>query len=54
MRYLPHTPEDIDEMMKTVGVDSLDDLFKTMNCPATNVAQGLMPVINFRTDAGKS
>jgi glycine dehydrogenase subunit 1 len=30
MRYLPHTPEDIDEMMKTVGVDSLDDLFKTI------------------------
>ena len=30
MRYLPHTPEDIDEMLKTVGVDSLDDLFKTI------------------------
>jgi glycine dehydrogenase subunit 1 len=30
MRYLPHTPEDIDEMMKTVGVDSLDDLFKAI------------------------
>ena len=30
MRYLPHTPEDIDAMMKTVGVDSLDDLFKTI------------------------
>jgi glycine dehydrogenase subunit 1 len=28
MRYLPHTPEDIGEMMKTVGVDSLDDLFE--------------------------
>ncbi|MEE4602462.1 MAG: aminomethyl-transferring glycine dehydrogenase subunit GcvPA [Desulfobacteraceae bacterium] len=30
MRYLPHTPEDIDAMMKTVGVGSLDDLFKTI------------------------
>ena len=30
MRYLPHTPEDIDAMMKTVGVDALDDLFKTI------------------------
>jgi glycine dehydrogenase subunit 1 len=30
MRYLPHTPEDIDEMMKTVGVTSLDDLFETI------------------------
>ncbi|MDH3829096.1 MAG: aminomethyl-transferring glycine dehydrogenase subunit GcvPA [Desulfobacterales bacterium] len=30
MRYLPHTPEDIDEMMKTVGVDSLDDLFESI------------------------
>ena len=30
MRYLPHTPEDIDEMMKTVGVNSLDGLFETI------------------------
>lgn len=30
MRYLPHTPEDIDEMLKTVGVGSLDDLFETI------------------------
>ncbi len=30
MRYLPHTPEDINEMMKTVGVRSLDDLFETI------------------------
>ena len=30
MRYLPHTPEDIEEMLKTVGVDSLDDLFDTI------------------------
>ena len=27
MRYLPHTPEDIDAMLKTVGVDSLEALF---------------------------
>lgn len=28
MRYLPHTPEDIKEMLATVGCQSLDDLFK--------------------------
>ena len=27
MRYLPHTPEDIDNMLKAVGIDSLDGLF---------------------------
>jgi len=30
MRYLPHTPEDIAEMLTTVGVNSLDDLFPTI------------------------
>ncbi len=30
MRYFPHTPEDITEMLATVGVDSLDDLFATI------------------------
>ncbi len=30
MRYLPHTPEDIDAMMKTVGVGSLNDLFESI------------------------
>jgi glycine dehydrogenase subunit 1 len=27
MRYLPHTPEEIDAMLKVIGVGSLDDLF---------------------------
>jgi len=27
MRYLPHTEEDIEEMLKTVGVANLDDLY---------------------------
>ena len=27
MRYLPHTPEDIDSMLRAVGIDSLDGLF---------------------------
>ena len=26
-KYLPHTHQDIDEMLKTIGVDSIDDLF---------------------------
>lgn len=30
MRYLPHTPEDIDAMLKTVGAGSLDDLFQSI------------------------
>ncbi|MCP4675552.1 MAG: aminomethyl-transferring glycine dehydrogenase subunit GcvPA [Deltaproteobacteria bacterium] len=30
MQYLPHTKEEIAEMLEVVGVDSLDDLFKTV------------------------
>ena len=30
MRYLPHTPEDISEMLSAVGVSSLEDLFSTV------------------------
>jgi glycine dehydrogenase subunit 1 len=30
MRYLPHTPEEIEEMLKVVGRASLDDLFETV------------------------
>ncbi|MFH1154651.1 MAG: aminomethyl-transferring glycine dehydrogenase subunit GcvPA [Pseudomonadota bacterium] len=30
MRYLPHTPEDIQQMLAKVGCTSLDDLFKTI------------------------
>ena len=30
MRYFPHTPEDISEMLKTVGVSSVEDLFGTI------------------------
>ncbi|MCG8337351.1 MAG: aminomethyl-transferring glycine dehydrogenase subunit GcvPA [Proteobacteria bacterium] len=30
MRYLPHTNEDIAEMLKSVGKDSLDDLFASI------------------------
>ncbi len=28
MRYLPHTPEDLESMLKVVAVESLEDLFK--------------------------
>lgn len=28
MRYIPHTPEEITSMLKTIGVGSVDDLFK--------------------------
>ncbi len=30
MRYLPHTQEDIADMLKTIGADSLNDLFTTI------------------------
>jgi len=30
MRYFPHTPEDISDMLKTVGAGSLQDLFSTI------------------------
>jgi glycine dehydrogenase subunit 1 len=30
MRYLPHTPEEIDEMLRCVGVASLDDLYASI------------------------
>ena len=30
MRYLPHTPEDIDLMLKEVGLDQIDDLFSVV------------------------
>ena len=30
MLYLPHTSEDIESMLKTVGVDDLDALFSTV------------------------
>lgn len=33
MRYLPHTQEDIDQMLATAGCASLDDLFKTIPDP---------------------
>jgi glycine dehydrogenase subunit 1 len=30
MRYLPHTPREIDEMLEAVGVRSIDDLFEAI------------------------
>ena len=30
MRYLPHTSEDIADMLEAIGVKSLDDLFPTV------------------------
>jgi glycine dehydrogenase subunit 1 len=38
MRYLPHTPEDIEEMLQVIGVDSIDELFSTV--PADAIAHG--------------
>ena len=30
MRYLPHTPEEISDMLAVIGADSLDGLFATV------------------------
>ena len=30
MRYIPNTPEDMNEMLKVIGVSSLDELFQTI------------------------
>ncbi|MBU0505561.1 MAG: aminomethyl-transferring glycine dehydrogenase subunit GcvPA [bacterium] len=30
MRYIPHTQDDISEMLKTIGVSSVDELFKSI------------------------
>mgnify|MGYP000588535014 FL=1 len=30
MRYLPHTPEDLEKMLQAVGVQDLDGLFSTI------------------------
>ena len=30
MRYLPHTEAEIDEMLRVVGLSSLDELFRTV------------------------
>src|SRR5688572_5703556 len=30
MRYLPHTPEEIESMLKTIGVSSIDALFTSI------------------------
>ncbi|MFO8090046.1 MAG: aminomethyl-transferring glycine dehydrogenase subunit GcvPA [Desulfatiglandaceae bacterium] len=38
MRYLPHTPEDIEEMLHVIGVESIDDLFSTV--PADSLVDG--------------
>ncbi len=30
MRYIPHTPQDIREMLASIGVDNIDDLFESI------------------------
>ena len=42
MRYLPHTPDEIDEMLRVVGHTSLDGLFETV--PEVARFQGALAV----------
>ena len=30
MRYIPQTPEDIEQMLEAIGIDSVDDLFENV------------------------
>ena len=30
MRYIPHTARDVEEMLKVIGVSSVDDLFSSI------------------------
>jgi glycine dehydrogenase subunit 1 len=43
MRYLPHTPEDIAEMLKIVGADSLDGLFSSIPADCRRSAPMVLP-----------
>lgn len=45
MNYLPHTPEDLERALATIGVDSIDDLFadlpKSLKIPELDIPEGL-------------
>ena len=43
MRYLPHTPEEISEMLAVIGVDSLDGLFATVPAECRMTASWNLP-----------
>jgi glycine dehydrogenase subunit 1 len=43
MRYLPHTPEDIAEMLQAVGVESLDGLFASIPADCRRSAPMVLP-----------
>ncbi len=43
MRYLPHTPEEISEMLAVVGVDSLEGLFATVPAECRMTATWNLP-----------
>jgi glycine dehydrogenase subunit 1 len=43
MRYLPHTEEDIREMLDAVGVDSLDDLYGAIPADCLRTDELLLP-----------
>lgn len=47
MRYLPHTPEDMESMLKVIGVESVDDLFNVIpeDCRRT-VSMDLPPAMS--------
>lgn len=40
MRYLPHTPDEITSMLKTIGASTVDDLFKSI--PEATRVRGLL------------
>ncbi len=41
MRYLPHTPEEIEEMLQAIGLGSIDDLFSSIPTELRDKARAL-------------
>ncbi|NOZ91746.1 aminomethyl-transferring glycine dehydrogenase subunit GcvPA [bacterium 3DAC] len=46
MRYTPHRPNEIDEMLRTIGVGSIDDLFKDIPDELKEKAEGAFQALS--------
>lgn len=43
MPYVPHTPEEVDEMLASSGLESLDELFESIPEPCRRVSEMVLP-----------
>ena len=46
MRYTPHRPNEIEEMLRTIGVSSIDDLFKDIPDELKEKAEGVFETLS--------